>query len=58
MKTIGIKKKMEKLGRVVIPIEYRKEFGINEGDYFEIQAYENGILITPWKHEDTKKDTK
>ena len=43
MKAAGIIKEVDKLGRIVIPKEYRKRFGLT--DKVEIAATEEGILI-------------
>lgn len=44
-KSIGITKKVDNLGRVVIPKEYRRLFEIESGDRVEILAIEEGIII-------------
>jgi len=36
MKATGIVRKVDELGRVVLPIEIRRNMGINEGDSLEI----------------------
>lgn len=43
--TIGLKRKLDPLGRVVIPKEFREEIGIKEGQQAEIFLIENGIFI-------------
>lgn len=48
-RTIGIRRNLDELGRITLPKEYRKALGITERDLVEIQAYGNGILITPCK---------
>ena len=45
MKSKGIIRKMDELGRIVIPREYRKVRRINEGDPMSIVALENGDLL-------------
>lgn len=42
---IGLKRKLDSLGRFVIPKELRKDLNIKEGDKIEIFGYENGIFI-------------
>ncbi len=42
---IGIKRRVDKLGRIVLPIELRKAFNINKNDELEIIATEIGILL-------------
>lgn len=43
MKATGIIRRMDDLGRVVIPKEIRRNFGIREGDPLEIFV-DNGYL--------------
>lgn len=45
MKATGIVRKIDDLGRVVIPKELRKTFDIAEGDPLEIFTDENGIIF-------------
>ena len=49
MKTTGITRKIDELGRIVLPIELRKQFGISERDSLEIyvahQPVVYGILM-------------
>lgn len=47
--TIGIRRKLDELGRITLPKEYRVALGMNERDLVEVQAYGDGILITPCK---------
>lgn len=49
MKATGIVRKIDDLGRVVIPKELRRTFKIKEGDPLEIFVSEDGILIRPYK---------
>lgn len=44
MKNTGINRKIDDLGRIVIPIELREELGIKKQDQFEI-SIENGKLV-------------
>lgn len=44
MKSIGIVRKVDDLGRVVIPIELRRTFGIEEKDGLEI-FIDNDLII-------------
>ncbi|MGH2704605.1 MAG: AbrB/MazE/SpoVT family DNA-binding domain-containing protein [Actinomycetota bacterium] len=39
-------RKVDDLGRVVIPAEIRRSFGIKEGDYLDISVDEDRILFT------------
>ena len=41
----GIVRKLDHLGRLVIPIEIRKTLGIEPGDAIEILATDKGILL-------------
>ena len=41
----GIVRRLDELGRVVIPREYRKMYDINPGDPMEIYAMDNGEII-------------
>lgn len=49
MKSIGIIRRVDELGRVVIPIELRNKFGIAEKDPIEI--YVDGSTIVLKKYE-------
>ena len=44
MKTAGIVRNLDNLGRVVIPKEMRKMLGINEGDPVEIVKVQNEVV--------------
>ena len=45
MKESGIVRKVDPLGRIVIPKEIRKVMSINKGDSLEIVKDNNGILL-------------
>jgi len=45
MKSIGIIKKIDSLGRVVIPVSYRKDLGFSEKSRVEVIACEEGLLL-------------
>lgn len=49
MKATGIVRKVDELGRVVIPIELRRTFGIEERDGLEIYTDNDCIILR--KHE-------
>ena len=49
LKSTGIIRKLDKLGRVVIPIDIRDKFGICENDLMEIFVYGSSIVLN--KHE-------
>lgn len=48
MKATGIVRKVDELGRVVLPIELRREFDINIRDPLEIEVDEDKIIL--FKH--------
>ena len=41
----AIKRHVDELGRIVLPKDMRKYYGINRGDALEIVATEEGILV-------------
>ena len=43
-KRTGVARKMDQLGRVVLPAEVRRDFGIQPGDLVEI-AVEAGVIV-------------
>ena len=43
--TKGIKRKLDPLGRFVVPMEFRKELDIKEGDKVEMFLIKDGIFI-------------
>lgn len=45
MKTAGIVRNLDNLGRVVIPKEMRKMLSINEGDPVEIAKVDNKVVV-------------
>ena len=45
MKATGIVRKVDELGRVVIPVELRKSLGINEKDPIEIFVDDDKIIL-------------
>ena len=49
MKATGIVRRIDELGRVVIPKEIRRNYGIKEGDSLEIFTTNEGIMIAPIK---------
>jgi len=42
----GIVRRIDELGRIVIPIEIRKRFGLTEKDPVEISVKGDSILLT------------
>jgi transcriptional pleiotropic regulator of transition state genes len=49
MKSTGIVRKMDGLGRVVLPMELRRTHGINENDPIEIFTEGKNIILRPYK---------
>ncbi|MBO4331144.1 MAG: AbrB/MazE/SpoVT family DNA-binding domain-containing protein [Oscillospiraceae bacterium] len=45
MKTTGIVRQMDSLGRIVLPIELRRTLDIAERDYLEIYVEGNRIIL-------------
>lgn len=46
--TRGIIRRIDDLGRIVIPKEIRRKFKINEGAPLEICIIDDGILLKPY----------
>lgn len=44
----GIIRRIDDLGRIVIPKEMRRKLKINEGDPLEICIIDDGILLKPY----------
>lgn len=53
---IGVVRKVDKVGRVVIPIDIYRGFGIMGGDEVEIFANEDGIIIKKHEKDDIVAD--
>ena len=49
MKSTGIVRKVDELGRVVIPIEIRNQFGISEKDPIEIYVDGSSIILKKYE---------
>ncbi|MBP1970340.1 transcriptional pleiotropic regulator of transition state genes [Virgibacillus natechei] len=49
MKSIGIVRKVDELGRVVIPIELRRTLDIHEKDSMEIYVENDSIVLKKFK---------
>ncbi|MFV0341415.1 MAG: AbrB/MazE/SpoVT family DNA-binding domain-containing protein [Anaerocolumna sp.] len=47
MKTLGLVRKLDQLGRITLPKELRKTFGIKEGDPVEIYTDNGAICLKP-----------
>lgn len=46
MKTTGVSRKIDDLGRLVLPAEIRRRFGLNEGAHVDIQVDGEMILLS------------
>lgn len=57
MKATGIVRRIDDLGRVVIPREIRRSMGIAEGDPLElyVDTESNGIVFVPYHSEASSK---
>ena len=51
MKATGIVRKVDELGRVVLPIELRRNLDINEKDALEIYVDEDKIILKKYEPE-------
>lgn len=49
MKSTGIVRKVDELGRVVLPIELRRTLGIDERDALEIYVDEEKIILKKYE---------
>lgn len=49
MKTVGIVRDIDKLGRFVIPVELRNKLGIENGDAIEIFAEQDRIILRKYE---------
>lgn len=45
MRAIGIMRRFDELGRIVVPKEIRRSLGVKEGDWMEMFIGEDGELI-------------
>ena len=53
---MGIKRQVDRCGRISIPVEFRKEINLNFEDYAEIEMIDNKIVIS--KVDDVKEELK
>lgn len=51
----GIVRRIDELGRVVIPKEIRRRFNIKEGSPLEIKTCNEGILLVLYEEESTRE---
>lgn len=49
MKATGIIRRVDDLGRVVIPKEVRRTLGISDGAPMEIYTIDNGVVFLPYQ---------
>lgn len=60
MKSTGIVRKLDELGRITLPIELRRTLGVGERDALEIFVEDNRIILTKYEPSDVftgeKKD--
>ena len=49
MKSTGIVRQMDSLGRIVLPIELRRTLGIARKDQLEIYVEEDGIVLKKYQ---------
>lgn len=57
MKSTGIIRRIDDLGRIIIPKEIRRTYGINEGDPIEIYADKKGIIELRKYNPDVEEDS-
>ena len=53
MTPTGIIRRIDDLGRIVIPKDFRRKLGIREGDPFELYYCKNGVAIVKYNPEDS-----
>ena len=49
MKSIGMVRKMDDLGRIVLPIELRRQFNIEQRDALEIYTEDDKIILKKYE---------
>ena len=49
MKSVGIVRKVDELGRIVLPVELRRKFGIEIRDAVEIYTDDNSIILRKYE---------
>ena len=47
----GIVRPLDRLGRIVLPMEFRKTMGLKEGTQMEIIGTRDGLLLRPYRPE-------
>ena len=43
----GVPRRIDHLGRIVVPVELRRQLGVRAGDELEIAVHENTIVLRP-----------
>lgn len=56
MKSIGIVRKVDELGRVVLPIELRRSLGIDVRDALEVYVNNNQIVLQKYQPDTEKQE--
>lgn len=56
MRITGIIRRIDGLGRIVIPKEIRRTYGITDGSPIEIFTTDNGIVLKKYQTEDELKN--
>jgi AbrB family looped-hinge helix DNA binding protein len=56
MDVIGVVRRMDDLGRVCLPKEFRKVLGLNPGDAVDMVPTSEGIILRPYKAEEPDFD--
>ena len=51
-------RKVDELGRIVLPMDYRRHYGIKPTDAIDIIPTENGILLKKHESEECNKENK
>lgn len=49
MKATGIVRRVDELGRIVLPKELRRSLGVSEGTPMEIEVLEGGVVLRKFK---------
>ena len=49
-------RQIDELGRVVIPVEIRRECGLSSGDAVCIRFIDGGILVSKWERDDNEEN--
>ena len=57
MRATGIMRRIDNLGRIVIPKEIRRTYGIEDGDLVEIFTDSDGIILRKYRVEDELMNT-